>query len=172
MGHRRQLRTPFVVTLGATAIVSACGSGVTAGGVNPPPPDGGNPAGCPASSPVGGTTCPLADGTECKYGDVCSPTIFECVSGQWQYANGNPPAPTCPGSQPADGSSCACLPANFSCSYPDARCSVTKFAVCSGGPDGTWSVSDTTCNPPGPDAGFDAANDASTDSAAADATKD
>lgn len=151
MRAKRPQRSSFVVTLGATALLGACGgvanTGPTDGGVD----DSGNPLGCPTAAPPRGATCSLPDTETCSYGSSCSPTMYSCNNGAWSVAIGNPPAPTCPTAPPSGA--CTCLPPNFSCMYPKGVCNgIQQYeqVVCS---SGQWTGSISTCNPPPPDAG-------------------
>lgn len=167
MRSKRSLRASWVVTVGTSAIVGACGGttagdpsgdgGSTDGGTY----EGGNPPGCPSAPPTVGGACPIPS-QRCDYGSMCSPLIYTCTGGAWIAVHGNPPAPACPTSPPSGA--CPCYPTNFQCSYPNGTCNgmpIQEIAQCS---NGQWVLSVSTCNPPAPDAGHDSGFvDASTD---------
>jgi len=164
---KKRFRSAWVVTVGAGALVGACGGTTSTGTETDGGGDGGNPAGCPASPPTVGGACALPSSQSCNYGNSCSPTTYECNGGTWSVFHGNPPAPTCPASPPSG--SCACYPANFMCSYAMGTCNGQpnpEIVVCSGG---QWAVQISTCNPPAPDSGL---ADAPSDGSAHDATLD
>jgi len=164
---KKRLRSPWVFTVGATALVGACGSELKS---NPPSPqsdggsgndsgaDGGNPSNCPAAPPTVGASCAVPTTEYCTYGDPCSPTGFECVGGAWNAIHGNPPAPSCPPTPP--NGACMCYPPNFQCKYGNATCNGVpnpQIAACS---NGQWVYMISTCNPPAPDSGVHDAGDA------------
>jgi hypothetical protein len=73
----------------------------------------------------------------------------------------NPPAPICPSTMPAGGTSCECYPSGFSCPYGNSMCNGQPNpteSVCSGG---QWTLAVSTCNPPGmlQDSGADSGHD-------------
>jgi hypothetical protein len=89
---------------------------------------------------------------------------FVCTSGVWQ-GTGAPDGPVaCPASAPTSGSSCAACAGRWpsECDYgPLCFGNLTTTAICDSA-TGTWSLSESSCNPPGfydgggaPDAGVD-----------------
>jgi hypothetical protein len=88
--------------------------------------------------------------------------VFACVSGVWQGA-GAPDGPVaCPSETPMSGTSCAACAGRWpsECNYgPSCNGFLTTQAICDA-TTGTWSVSVSSCNPPGfYDGGPDAAVD-------------
>ena len=172
MKRKRPLRSPFVVTLGAAALLGGCGGRIDGGGDPPPQPSyHGNPPAqvfadsgadaawtcdscnppvpvCPAQPPSASDTCDLANGSSCDWGGACDATSAVCEDGRWLFASNNPPAPICPATAPVAGDDCSalCLPAGFSCEFSVVDCPfpATWTAACA---SGVWTVVGTTCNP-------------------------
>jgi hypothetical protein len=170
MRTKKRLRSSWVVTVGASAIVGACGGSID-GGIgsgNPPPADGGvdeggfeggnppRPIGCPSTPPTVGTTCYLDQNQTCDYGTQCSPIGYQCDQGTWHVISYNPPGPGmyCPPTPPTGD--CACIPPGTSCEYPHGECNgvpQNEVVLCS---NGQWITEIASCNPPPPwDAGPD-----------------
>jgi hypothetical protein len=172
MRTKRRLRASWVVTVGASALVGACGGSTEVIG-NPGMntqdggDDSGNPAGCPASPPTVLSACSLPVNDACEYGNACSPTTYHCENGTWSAIIGNPPRPVCPTTPPSGA--CDCYAPNMTCSYAAGMCNGmpnSELATCSGG---QWILSVATCNPPAPDSGV---HDASVDASSTDAARD
>ncbi|NOU28124.1 MAG: hypothetical protein HOO96_09495 [Polyangiaceae bacterium] len=152
--RRKPLRSPFVVTVSALAVPAAAAVAVAVGGCsgalvtsNPPPPDGGVDQ-CPTTAPANGSSCNLAAGVFCNYGEC---NTLRCSDTQtWQTAAGscNPPPPQqCPAKAPQVGTTCGSVPA-AGCTFPaDGNLcigSASNFA-CDGDTQ-TWrSSSKPTC---------------------------
>jgi hypothetical protein len=174
MQRTRPLRSPFVVTLGAAALLGGCGGQVEGEGDpligNPPPQvvDGGPrdavadapqfcdscnppPPICPAAPPIASSGCYLPNGTSCNWGGECDEISAECEDGRWLIASSNPPAPVCPLAVPSVGDDCSalCLPPDFGCEFPGGECpfpaSGSWTGACSGG---VWTNVYTTCIEP------------------------
>ena len=121
------------VTTGVTTGTTGTGGGGAGGGPN---------VMCPASMPVGGSSC-AASGQSCTY-PYCFPgqtVTYTCVGGRWQsppIGSCNPPPPMpCPATEPAAGTSCINTTLQV-CSYPDICCGVwrgTRDYRCNGS---TW----------------------------------
>lgn len=158
---RRVPRSPFVVTValavtacGGTAISGNSDGGAGTGGAGGSGGSGGSGGapqpGCPTNEPQPGTAC-AKTGLTCSY-PWCSGTMdYQCTGGAWeQITQGscNPPAWTCPGSMPPNGSACS-IPDGSVCTYqndPNGCCPPAE-ATCSGG---VWQSMISTCNPPAP----------------------
>ncbi len=166
MTRKRPIRSPFVVTLSAAALLGGCGGRAEEIG-NPPPQayDGGdgscmggcNPPGfaCPAQVPNASDACDLPDGRSCNWGGMCDEISAECSGGRWLFASVNPPPLVCPATAPGFGDDCSalCLPPGFTCDFPNPDCPGTGelVATCS---NGAWASVTSSCGGPTfPDAG-------------------
>lgn len=180
MRAKRLLRSSWVVTVGASAMVGACSKS---------PAPARNPVDCPAAEPILQTPCTLPVDDQCTYGDgigPCgSPIVYLCSNGEWTGAwpgtSGNPPrcGPTAAAMTPASGSPCnSCAVRVSPCRYQDPACGfrLNVLATCS---HGQWSISVSPCdvpdsglsdgNVPVPDTGT---RETGTDDAATDAAPD
>lgn len=152
MQTRKKLRSPFVVTLAASAAAvldAGCGANVVTG--NPPP----TTESCPASLPQQGAACdPASVPDHCGYGSTpgCAGlpqhTAFcDADTNAWRVIPSScnpPPVQTCPQTAPTDGTFCY---SDIRCTYGDCDGRPTTEASCSGN---RWSVTTSTCNPPPP----------------------
>lgn len=153
MQTRKTLRSPFVITLAASAAAvldAGCGANVVSG--NPPPNT--TPA-CPTALPQNGVACdPSAVPDHCDYGvtpgcaGLPQHTAFcDADTQAWRVIPSScnpPPVQTCPTEAPADGTFCY---SDIRCTYGDCFGRPTTEASCAGN---RWSVTTSTCNPPPP----------------------
>ena len=137
-----------------------------AGGCNPPATV------CPSTEPPAGTAC-ASFGQTCGYPDPCTnmSVTLVCTSGVWQETGTNDGPVACPATAPAFGSSCAACVGRLpkECDYgPLCQGMLTTAAFCDP-TAGTWSVYESSCNPPAnvdggpPDASVGGPPDASDD---------
>ena len=112
--RRRAIRNAFVVTIASSAAtVVGCVNDVTRFG---------NDAQCPEAQPSHGDSC-VSDQT-CIYDYCGSDVIARCDGQSWSLeytATCNPPPPTCPDTEPAEGS--ACSQPGISCDFGLDDCS-------------------------------------------------
>jgi hypothetical protein len=140
MHKKRALKSPFVMTVAASASLLACSgsadTGLTGNGtgsaLSTNQPAGGGAAAPTAPAPT--TPAPTATAP--------APTVTGTVTSH----NPPPPPPTCPTSQPEAGSPCA---DGLVCSFPSGNACPGPTATCDPNTK-TWMFSITSCNPPPP----------------------
>lgn len=148
---RAALRQPFVATVSAVAMATACGGAVSSEveadnhTTNPPKSP------CPKQAPVAGEAC--HNQMSCSYGSGCNEMRARCEDDfKWSVmsptsCNPPPPHPQCPATEPVPGE--ACSPSlQGECYYRDCYGTPSVTAKC--GADSTWDVSVMSCNPPPP----------------------
>jgi hypothetical protein len=174
MSRRPALRAPFVLTLAATAM--GCGASVTPapgdGGVTSDEPPTDRPLvesdvrrGCPSTLPAVGSACtPGVDPEVCtdpsRTQPGCPPGVgvserCDPATRRWVDlpTTCNPPPPVrCPPERPAAGAPCPqgnYLTTPLSCGYDLCGERNATQATCAG-PGASWSVQQSSCNPPAP----------------------
>jgi hypothetical protein len=122
---------------GSSSGGSGSSSGSSSGGLTGPS--------CPATTPSGGTACPVP-GMECEYGDDPNPEcndIETCDSnGLWSYPAPVPACPpgTCPATYAQVPQGQGCTPEGLDCAYAEGQCNCAPTVPVSG-PDPVWQCS-------------------------------
>ncbi len=90
---------------------------------------------CPATTPLDGSSCSLANGFQCEYGDsfwaVCD-VIATCQNGKWQLPPPNMGCPFvqqtgCPSSFASITPGDSCTQQDTTCAYPEGQCTCEGF---------------------------------------------
>jgi len=107
---------------------------------------------CPATQPIGGTTCPMI-GLECEYGNDPNPScdqVISCTSTGWSFPSHNAcPPGTCPASYSAVPLGKDCTPFGLDCAYAEGQCNCAGTVPVSG-PNPVWQCSTPAMGCPEP----------------------